>query len=166
MRSVLTSMFGRLFPKQFDGRFEGQRAALWLLGLLVALKLVMSVNSLVNTASVASGADGIPLERYDADGANTVLKLFAMLALGQLALALVGLTALFKYRAMVPVVFLLLAAEHAGRRLIAVAYEVERLPEVSAGFYVNLALLALLLTGLGLSLWRRSAPQPRLPLQM
>ena len=53
-------MLERLFPKQFDDQFPGKRPALWLLGFLIALKLVMSVNSIFNTASVASGADGIP----------------------------------------------------------------------------------------------------------
>ena len=32
-------MLERLFPRQVDNRFDGYRAALWLMGLLVALKL-------------------------------------------------------------------------------------------------------------------------------
>ena len=54
-------MLERLFPRQADNGFEGHRAALWLLGLLIALKLAMSLNSIFNTESVAAGADGIPL---------------------------------------------------------------------------------------------------------
>jgi hypothetical protein len=157
MSSVVRTTFGRLFPKQFDSRFEGRRAALWLLGLLVALKLLMSVNSILNTAKIAATADGFPLESYGADGARAVLMLFAIAALGQLALALLGLAALLRYRAMVPFVFLLLAAEHVGRRLIVRNYAIERSQEISAGTYINLTLLALLLIGLALSLW----PAPR-----
>ncbi len=55
---------------------------------------------------------------------------------------------------MVPFVFLLLAAEHVGRRLIIRNYAIERSQEISAGAYINLTLLALLLIGLALSLWR------------
>ena len=159
MRAVVAAMFERLLPKQFDNRFEGKRLALWLLGLLLALKIVMSVNALVNTAAVATGADGFPLESYGGDGARAVLRLFAMSSLGQLALGLVGVVALLRYRAMVPFVFLLLAAEAIGRRLIARSYAIERSQDMSAGFYLNLALLALLLIGLALSLWRSRPPR-------
>lgn len=147
-------MIERLFPRQLDNRFGGHLAALWLLGLLLALKLVMSFNSILFTAKIAGNADGFKLASYGGDGARAVLMLFEMVALGQLALAAVGLAALVRYRSMVPLVFLLLAAEHVGRFSIARGYAIERAQSVPAGVYVNLALLALLLTGLALSLRR------------
>lgn len=148
-------MIERLFPEQFDKRFEGRRAALWLLGLIIALKLIMSVNSIFNTEAVASGADGIPLGNYGADAARQVLILFAMVALGQLILALTALVALIRYRAMVPFVFLLLIADHIGRRLIVSSNAVEQAQRLAPGFYINIGLLALLVAGLALSLWPR-----------
>ena len=157
-------MLERLFPDRFDDRYEGQRAALWLLALLLALKLVMSLNSIFNTASVASGGDGFPLESYGTDGARAVLMLFALTALGQLALALVGFGALIRYRAMVPFVFLLLFAEHGARRFIVGSHAIERSQAAPVGFYVNMVLLALLLLGLVLSLWPRRAAVPDSPL--
>lgn len=33
-------MLNRLFPRQADNRFEGHRAALWLLGLGLVLSLI------------------------------------------------------------------------------------------------------------------------------
>ena len=150
-------MLERLFPKRIDNCLEGRRAALWLLGAYVALKLVMSLNSIFNAASVAAGADGFRLESYGADGARAVLMLFSLSALGQLALALVALTALVRYRAMVPFVFLLLLAEYGGRRLIVASWSIERAQSGGAGFWVNMALLALLVGGLALSLWRPPA---------
>ena len=154
MSSIINRTFARIFPPRFDNEYQGKRAALWLLGLLVALKLVMSINSIVNTSDIARGADGFRLESYGADGARAVLMLFAMVALGQLALALLGLLALIRYKSMVPFVFLLLTAEHAGRRLIVRGYSIERTEALTAGAYVNLGLLAVLLAGLALALWR------------
>ena len=52
------SLLARLFPRQADNRFDGHRAALWLLGLFVALKLVVGLNSILDTEAVAAGADG------------------------------------------------------------------------------------------------------------
>ena len=68
-----------------------------------------------------------------------------------------ALAALVRYRAMVPFAYLLLAAEHIGRRLI-----VQSLRDPPPGgdvepgsFYINAGLLALLIVGLALSLWQR-----------
>ena len=116
------AMLNRLFPRQVDNRFDGHRAALWLLGLLIALKLAMSLNSIVNTASVAAGADGIPLASFGPAAARQVLLLFALMALGQLTLTLIALAALIRYRALVPFIYLVLLGEHIARRVIVQSY--------------------------------------------
>ena len=154
-------MLDRIFPAQFDNRLEGRRAALWLLGLLLALKLVMSLNSIFNTESIAAGADKFPLASYGADGARAVLMLFALHSLAELMLALVGVVALVRYRAMVPLIFLLLTAEQVARRVIVQGYAVERSAPSTAGFIINASLLALLVGGLVLSLIPSRGKRPR-----
>ena len=145
-------MLSRIFPAQADNRFDGHRAALWLLGLVVALKLVMSLNSIFNTQSVAVGADGIPLDSFGPDGARQVLLLFALLALAQLFLALTALTVLVRWRALVPFVYLLLLGEQLARRLIGQSYAAPGAKMTDVAWYVNYGLLALLTLGLVLSL--------------
>jgi hypothetical protein len=145
-------MWNRLFPRQADNTFAGHRAALWLLGLFIALKLVMSINSMVNTASVAAGADGLPLDSYGPAAAQTVLLLFALLSLGHLALAVIALTILIRYRAMVPFIYLVLLGEHLARRFVVASHAVTRIEDVPLGWYVNVGLLILLSLGLVLSL--------------
>jgi hypothetical protein len=142
----------RLFPKRFDARFQGHSSALWLLGLFIALKLVMSVNSIFNTVSVAVGADGIPLDSFGSEAARAVLMLFALMSLGQLMLALIALAALARWRALVPFIYLVLIGEHLARRFIVQSYAVARAEGAPAGAYVNYGLLALLVLGLALSL--------------
>lgn len=146
------NMLNRLFPKQVDNRFDGIRAALWLLGLFIALKLVMSVNSILNTASVATGADGIPLDSFGPAAAREVLKLFALTSLGQLALAVIALVTLIRYRALVPFIYLVLIGEFLARRFIVQSYAVARTESTPVGWYVNMGLLTLLTVGLMLSL--------------
>ena len=154
-------MIGRLFPAQIDNRLPGHRAALWLLGVYIALKLVMSINSILNTAAVASGADGIPLASFGPDAARMVLLLFALTALGQLALALLGILALVRYKAMVPLVLALLLAEHLARRLIVSSYATGNAPGSPIGFYINLGLGTLLGLALILSLVARPGDSRR-----
>ena len=150
-----TAMLERLLPRQLDNCFEGKRAALWLLGLYIALKLAMSVNSIFNAESVAAGADGIPLASYGPAAAREIVTLFALVGLGQLALAAVATIALIRYRAMVPLVLLLLLAEAFARRIIVLANEPIRTSAGSGALYINVALIGLLLAGLLLSLWPR-----------
>ena len=150
-------MLDRIFPRQIDNTYCGHRAGLWLLGLFVALKLIMSANSILNTRAIATGPDGIPLDSYGAGGAETVIRLFSFVALGQLVLAVLGVIALVRYRAMVPLVYLLLLADHLGRRAIGTIHPVEHPEAAPAGLYINLALLAVLLVGLALSLVRASS---------
>lgn len=146
------SILNRLLPRQVDNSFAGHRAALWLLGLYIAMKLAMSLNSILNTASVAAGADGLPLDSFAPEAARAVLMLFALTALGQLALAAVALAALVRYRALVPFIYLLLIGEHLARRLIVASYAVPRTDAGPIGWYVNMGLVALLTLGLLLSL--------------
>jgi uncharacterized membrane protein len=147
-------MIDRIFPRQIDNRYRGHRIALWLLALLIAVKLVMGVNSVVNTRSVATGADGIAIDTLSADAAATMLRLFAAVALGQLVLTLQALLALVRYRAMVPLVYLLLTVEHLGRRALALAFPAEPSATVPVGLYLNLGMLAALLIGLLLSVMK------------
>lgn len=145
-------MLERLFPVRVENRLDGHPAALWLLGLYVALKLLMSFSSIILADKVAADADGIPLSSFSPDAAREVLTLFALLGLGQLALAIVALTVVVRYRALVPFIFLVLLAEAAVRRLIVLGFAPERTAAGSGGFYINIGLLALLALGLLLSL--------------
>jgi len=149
-------MLNRIFPRQADNTFGGQRAALWLLGLFIALKLAMSINSIWNTASVAAGADGLPLDSFGPAAARAVLMLFALTALGQLTITVFALATLIRYRAMVPFIYLVLLGEQLARRFIVDSYAVARTEGVPVGRYVTFGLLALLTLGLVLSLIPRN----------
>lgn len=155
-------MLNRLFPKQVDNRFEGHRAALWLLGTFVALKLVMSVRSIIDTASIVTG-DGIPLESYGPAAARQVLLLFAVMAVGQLALAVTALTVLLRYRALVPLICLLLLAERLIGRLVTLSYAEAGAPSTPIVLIMAILLPALLAAALILSLIpaRRPGRPPR-----
>jgi hypothetical protein len=146
------TMLGRLLPTQADNRFDGHRAALWLLGLFVALKLVMSFNSIFNTAAVAQGADGIALDSFGDAAARQVLTLFALTALGQLVLALIIVAALIRWRSLVPFLYLVALGEMLARRAIVQAHAVARAETGAVAWYLTYGMLVLLAVGLVLSL--------------
>jgi hypothetical protein len=142
----------RLLPRQADNTYYGSKLALWLFGLLVFMKVAMGFNSIVNGHSVASSADGIPLDTFTPAGAQTVVSLFALSGLRQLIICLLGILVLVRYRALVPLMFALLLAEHLGRNVILQVMPIVR-TGTPPGAIVNLVLLALMVIGLALSLW-------------
>ena len=111
-------MLSKLFPPSMDNRYRGRKAAIWLLGFIVLIKGAMGVNCIFNGYAVATTADGIPLETFTPDGAGAVVSFLAFWGWSLLLFCLLGVLALLRYRAMVPLVFLLLLLEQLGRKWI------------------------------------------------
>ncbi len=150
----------KLLPATIDNTYSGQKAALWLLGLVLLMKSAMGLNSIINGYTVATSADGIPLATYPPDAARTIVALFAIWGLGHFMICLVGILALARYRSLVPFMFALFLVEHLSRKTILRFLPIARTgnPPASA---INLALLVLMVVGLALSLWTRGNVQAR-----
>jgi hypothetical protein len=149
---IVHPMFDKLLPRSIDNSYRGRKAALWLLGFVVLIKGAMGVNSIVNGYVVATTADGIPLETFTPAGARAVVSFLALWGWALLIFSLLGVMALVRYRAMVPLVFLLLLLEQLGRKLILMAMPIAPAGAPSA-FSINLVLIGLMVIGLALSLW-------------
>lgn len=158
-------MVNLLLPRQIDNDYRGYRLAVWLLGLLVLMKLGMGLNVIFNGYEVATSADGIPLDTYAPAAARAVLSFFAIWGLGQVMFGLLGVLALVRYRAMIPVVFALLLLEHLSRKLIFYFLPIARTATPTASI-VNVVFLAIMILGLALSLrGRRRLHQEVAPLR-
>lgn len=134
---------------------QGLRAAVWLFAAIVILKLIIGTNSALNTRAVAVGADGIPLDSMGEASAHIVMSLFAAVGLGQALLGLLGLLVLIRYRTMIPIMFLLFLTDHLARKALATSRAVAETATPSVGYYINLAILALLVAGFILSAMKR-----------
>jgi hypothetical protein len=152
-------MLTRLFPKQIDNTYRGYWLAVWLLVPLVLVKLAMGVNVIVNTRDVIEGVDGIPLSAFSAEAQRQLVFSFQAWALELFLLALLGLLALIRYRAMVPLIYLLLLIENAGRKAIQLAAQEAAVPAPGASM-INGVLIAALLIGFLLSI-RSADAKPR-----
>ena len=147
-------MIDQLLPERIDNTYRGHRIALWLFALLLFMKVAMSVNSIFNAYSVATSADGIPLDTYTPAAARTIVSLFALLGLSHLVICMLCILVLIRYRSVIPFMFSLLLLEHLSRKLILHFMPIIR-TGTPPGFYVNLVLLAVMLAGLALSLRSR-----------
>lgn len=146
-------MFDRLLPRHIDNTFRGHRLALWLFGAVVFMKTSIGLGTIFNGRNAAVSADGIPLDTFGPPGAQAFLSVFAVWGLAQATIGFLCLIVLVRYRAMVPLMFALLLLEHLLRRLVFFVMPIARTAE-APGFLINVALIAVLVVGLALSLRR------------
>jgi hypothetical protein len=161
-RSKGGRMFGRLVPASIDNRYGGHGSALVLLALIAFARTMQGMESLVNARETMVRADGIPLDSYGSGAADAAVGLFSLLGMHMLAIPLLSVLVLVRYRAMVPLMFLMLLAIQIGSRIVLWIHPIARAAGPGAhaiGFYVNLAILALTAIGFLLSLaGKRYAP--------
>jgi hypothetical protein len=150
-------MFARLFPRQFDNAYRGHWLALILFGLLLALDAVIGTNSILNTRSVMTGADGIPVDSFPPQAAQEAILEFALLGLWRLFPVLLGLIALIRYRAMIPFLFLLLLAQQLAGRAVHALHPTDG-GVTQAGSVVVWGMLGVIAIGFALSLIGKPAP--------
>lgn len=147
-------MFDALLPRRLDNSFGGQKIALWLFGLVVAVRILQGLVILFNGPHVVRTADGIPLDSYPPGATQNILALFALSAVSRLLLYLLCVVVLVRYRSGVPFMFLFMALSYLAGQL---ALQLVPLVRVGnpAGPIVNHGLFAITVTGLALSLWKR-----------
>lgn len=143
-------LMARLFPQALDNRYRGHAVALWLFGLLVFFKGMISLVSLVDPAR-GYAADGIPLQTYPAAAAQAVVGVGAYLDVELLILVLLSVPALVRYRAMVPLMYFVLVIEFFAHKGAGLWRPILRAAGQS-GDFVTLGLFALTLIGLALAL--------------
>lgn len=153
-------MFDRLLPRRLDNEYRGSRVALWLFGLVVAMRSAQSLGIIFNGYQTARGADGIPLDSFTPAAAQTVVGVFAQGSLWRLFFCVLCGLVLFRYRNAVPLMFALLAFHYLTSLVILALVPIPRVG-TPIGPLMNLMLFAIVLVGLGLSLWRRGGSARR-----
>jgi hypothetical protein len=144
-------VLNRIFPRQFDNNYRGHKLALWLFALLALMKLGMSLSAIFDGYNMARSADGIPIDTFTSGGAEAVVSITALLGLSHFLLASLGVLALIRYRAMIPLMYVLLLVEYFAKKWILLVHPIVR-TGTSPSTYVNLVLIAVLIVGLALSL--------------
>lgn len=145
-------MFNRLLPERIDNTYRGHVIGLWLFGLIVTARILQGLVVTFNAYSIAKSADGIPLDTFAPDAAQTVASLFALSGVYRLVIAVLCVVVLVRYRAAVVLLYALLVLESLAKLLL---LRVMPFPMTGAppGPMVNLTLAGLLIVGLVLALW-------------
>jgi hypothetical protein len=149
-------MLSGLFPARLDNNYSGHKLALWLFGLVAALKMAQSLSIIFNGHSTAIGADGIPLDTFTPEAAQTVLAILGQSSLWRLLFGLLCVVVLVRYRSAVPLMLAFLALQYLAGEAI---YRFIPLPRTGTppAPIVNLVMCVLATAGLILSLLNRTS---------
>jgi hypothetical protein len=108
-------MFERLFPKTIDNHFPGHKIALWLLYPITLMTIARSLIHMFRSDGGAQSIATIPLDSFTAAGSTSLIAIFAQWGLSQLLMGGLFALVLFRYRSMIPLMYLLILIEYAGR---------------------------------------------------
>lgn len=135
-----------LLPRALDNDFRGSRVALWAFVALTAVTLVRSVIHLVAPDGGAQSIATVPLDAFTPNGSATVIHLFALWGLSQLIVAVVYVVSLVRYRALIPLLYLLALVEYVVRLGLTFwkPFQVAETAPGAVGNYVLIPVLALL----------------------
>jgi len=110
-------MLERLFPTNKTNTYRGNPIAKWV---FVMLTLVTIARSLVHMFASDGGAQSIatiPLDSFTANGADAVILIFALWGLSQLLIGIIYGIVLWRYQALIPLMYLLMIFEY-GIRIV------------------------------------------------
>lgn len=108
----------RILPASIDNRYLGHPLGLWLYVPVTLQKVAMSLTHLLKADGGAQTLSSIPLDTYPPSAAENVIGLFARMGLEQLTLALLLLLVLLRYRALIPLMYLLVVLQFFASSLV------------------------------------------------
>jgi hypothetical protein len=151
-------MLNRLFPRQVTNDYSGSVIAKWV---FILLTLTTIVRSLIHMFAPDGGAQSIatiPLASFTSNGANTVILIFTLWGLSQLLLGIFFVVVLWRYQALIPLMYLLLIFEYVMRIVLGTLKPIETIG-TAPGATLNYVVVPVALVMLFLSL-RKAAQIP------
>jgi hypothetical protein len=147
-------MLNRIFPKQIDNAYRGYQLALWLLVLFLLAKTFASVtqiglNPLWTNRDVLQGVERVPLDAFSANAVDPIIVLFAWWGVTGLMPTVLGLIAVVRYRAMIPLLYLMMATNKIGEQVLVEVSPVAGM--LGEGAPMPVIAIAVLLIGFGMS---------------
>jgi len=144
-------MLSRIFPERIDNHYRGHKLALWVFVPTAFMKIAISLFHIFYTDGGAQSISTIPLDTYTAGAAQNVVALFSRMGLDQLLLGLLFVLVLFRYRAMIRLMYVLIVVHYIAQEGI-VHMQPPALAGTSGASTPALVLTVLSISGLVLSL--------------
>ena len=108
-----------LFPSLIDNEYKGKKIPLFFFYLLIPVTIIRSLVHIFKADGGAQSIANIPLHLYSEQASDTIVHLFSEWGLSQLLFGLLYICILFKYKSLIPLMYLFLVLEYLTRLLLA-----------------------------------------------
>lgn len=152
-------MLKRILPGQVDNRFRGLAVALWLFVPLALMKVALGLTHILRADGGAQSVSTMPLDSYPPGAAQNIVGLMARMGLEQLLLGFIFLVVLLRYRALIPLMYVVAVLHYLGATAIA-SMKPLSLAGTSGASTMHLVIAAISAVGLALSLVERGYRTP------
>ncbi len=129
-------MIKRIFPEVADNNYQGSKLALYFLYPFALMTITRSLIHMFKTDGGAQSIATIPLDSYSSGAADAVIHIFAEWGLTQLLFGLLYVVVLWRYRTLIPLMYLFIIVEYSVRFLLTV-YKPMELDGTAPGGVVN-----------------------------
>ena len=144
-------MLENLFPKTVTNKYRGASIAKWVFVALTVLTIGRSLAHIFLPDGGAQSIATIPLDDFTANGAAAIIHISALWGLSQLMFGLLYVIVLWRYQALIPLMWLFILFEYSGRLLLTFAKPFET-AGTAPGAIGNIIFIPLALIMLALSL--------------
>lgn len=114
-RNIVNGLFERILPKRVDNEYTGHKLAAYIFCFIA---VVGTVRSSIHLFAPDGGAGSIAGMDLSVAGADGIVFAFGLWGSSQILYAVIQLVVFFRYRALVPFMYLILVAEAALRMLV------------------------------------------------
>jgi hypothetical protein len=143
-------MLEDLFPKTVTNDYRGASVAKWVFVALTVLTVGRSLAHIFLPDGGAQSIATIPLDDFTANGSAAIIHIFALWGLSQLMFGLLYVVVLWRYQALIPLMWLFILIEYSGRLLLTFAKPFETVGTAPGAIgnyiFIPLALLMLVLS--------------------
>jgi hypothetical protein len=134
----------RIFPKQVDNNFQSYKIAAIIFLLVTILTIIRSC---IHILAPDGGAGSIAGIDVSVAGGSDIVSMFAFWGLSQLLMGIVYLVVYFRYKSLIPFMYLLILVEYSGRIAIGLIkpLQASHTPPGAIGDYIMIPLAILML---------------------
>lgn len=126
-------MLNKILPTIIDNTFRGRKVALWFFYFITLVTIVRSCIHIFKYDGGAQSIATIPLDSYTDAGVATVILIFAYWGLSQLMFGLIQVIVAFKYKSLIPLMYLFMFFEYVCRFGISLFKTIETTGQAPGG---------------------------------
>ena len=115
----------KVLPKEINNNYEGQKIALYLFYFFTLMTVVRSLIHMFASDGGAQTIATIPLDTFTNEGASTVILIFSLWGLSQLIMCIFYVIVSWKYKSLIPLMYLFIFVEYLMRLILGVLKPIE-----------------------------------------